>query len=83
MTEISIGLRPEAKEKLSEIAKDCNLPLERACEIILSEFARLEGGRIYVGTWRKGNGLMFVVQWPFLTGLVKLKGDELTKIGVK
>jgi len=83
MTEISIGLRPEAKEKLSEIAKDCNLPLERACEIILSEFARLEGGRIYVGTWREGNGLMFVVQWPFLTGLVKLKGEELVKMGVK
>jgi len=80
---ISIDLRPEVEEKLSEIAEGCNLPLEKACEIVLSEFARVTGGRIYVGKWREGDGLMFVVQWPFLTGLVKVKGEETAKMEVK
>ena len=83
MTEITLELDPEIVEKLNEIARDCNLPLERACEVILSEFARLEGGRIYVGTWRAGNGLRFVVQWPFLTGFVKVSGEELVRMGVR
>lgn len=83
MMEVRIGLSPEIKEKLTEIAKDCNLPLERACEIVLSEFATLEGGRIYVGRWREGDGLRFVVQWPFLTGLLKLRGEDLSKMGVR
>ena len=81
--EVNIGLSPEIKEKLSEMARDCNLPLEKSCEIVLSEFARLEGGRIYVGRWTEGDGLRFVVQWPFLTGLVKLRGEDLSKMGVR
>jgi len=77
---MNIEPTPEIKEKLTEIARDCNLPTEKACEIILTEFARLEGGRIYTGTWREGNGLYFLVQWPFLTGIVKLRGEELAKL---
>jgi len=80
---IDIELKPEVNEKLNEIARGCNLPLEKACEIILSEFAKIEGGRIYVGRWKEGDGLRFVVQWPFFTGIAKLKGEELAKIGVK
>lgn len=80
---MNIELKPEVNEKLSEIARECNLSLEKACEIILSEFAKVEGGRIYVGRWKEGEGLRFVVQWPFFTGIAKLKGEELAKIGVK
>jgi len=80
---MNIELKHEIQEKLSEIAKDSNLPLEKACEFILDQFARVEGGRIYVGTWREGNGLMFLIQWPFLTGLLKISGDELSKMGVR
>jgi len=80
---MNIELKPEVKEKLSEIAKECNLPLEKTCEIILSEFVNVDGGRIYVGRWREKEGLRFVVQWPFFTGIAKLKGEELAKIGVK
>jgi len=80
---MNIELKPEVNEKLSEIAKECNLPLEKVCEIILSEFARVEGGRIYVGRWKEGEGLRFVVQWPFFTGIAKLQGEELAKIGIK
>jgi len=76
---MKLELRPEVMEKLQGIAKDCNLPVEKACEIILSEFVKVEGGRIYTGRWREGDGLMFVVQWPFLSGLVKVKGEDLAE----
>ena len=77
---MNIELEPEAKEKMQEIAKGCNLPIERTCEIILSHFATVVGGRVYTGRWREGNGLYFIVQWPFLTGLVKVRGEELAKM---
>lgn len=77
---MNIELTSETKEKMQEIAKDCNLPIERACEIILSQFAGVTGGRIYTGRWREGNGLYFVVQWPFFTGLAKVTGEELAKM---
>jgi len=77
---MNIELKPEVKEKMLEIARDCNLPVERACEIILSQFATVVGGRVYTGRWREGNGLYFIVQWPFLTGIVKVRGEELAKL---
>jgi len=76
---MNIEPTPEVREKLTEIAKDCNLPIERACEIILSQFAQVGGGRIYTGTWREAKGLIFIVQWPFFTGLVKVRGEDLAK----
>ena len=83
MIRMRLELKPEVNGKLSEIARECNLPLEKVCEIVLSEFAKIKGGRIYVGRWKEGGGLRFVVQWPFFTGIAKLKGEELAKIGVK
>ena len=81
--EMNIELKPGVNEKLGEIARECNLPLEKACEIILSKFAEERGGRIFFGRWKEGNGLRFVVQWPFFAGITKLNGDELVKIGAK
>jgi len=80
---MNLELSAQVMEKLAEIAKECNLPVQTACEIILSEFARVQGGRIYVGTWKEGGGFMFAVQWPFLTGFIKLKHEELTRMGSK
>ena len=77
---MNIELKPEVREKMQEIAKDCNLPIERACEVILSQFATVAGGRVYTGRWREGNGLYFVVQWPLLTGLAKVTSEELAKM---
>ena len=77
---MNIELTPEIRQKMQEIAKDCNLPIERACEVILSQFATVVGGRVYTGRWREGNGLYFVVQWPFSTGLTKVKGEDLAKL---
>jgi len=77
---MNIELTPDIKQKMQEIAKDCNLPIERACEVILSQFATVVGGRIYTGRWREGNGLYFVVQWPFLTGIAKVRGEDLAKL---
>ena len=81
---MTLQLTSETKTKLAQIARDCNLPLTSACEIILTQFAQVTGGRIYTGRWReKEGGLMFAVQWPFLTGLAKVTPEELEKMGVK
>ena len=77
---MNIQLTPEVRQKMQEVARDSNLPVERACEIILSQFATVTGGRIYTGRWREGNGFYFIVQWPFLTGLAKVKGEDLAKM---
>jgi len=77
---MNIELTPEIRQKMQEIAKDCNLPIERACEVILSQFAAVVGGRVYRGRWREGNGLYFIVQWPFLTGIAKVRGEDLAKL---
>ena len=77
---MNIELKQEVEEKLEGIARDCNLPVEKACEIVLAEFVTVEGGRIYTGKWREGNGIIFVVQWPFLTGLAKIGGEDLAKL---
>ncbi|MFQ6088590.1 MAG: hypothetical protein ACE5K0_06780 [Candidatus Methanofastidiosia archaeon] len=79
---MEIEISHEIEEKLNGIAKDANLPLEKALEFILSEFVRNPGGRIYVGTWKSGgDGRRIVVQWPFLTGFIKIHGDEIKKFG--
>lgn len=81
---IILQLTPETKAKLVEIARDCNLPITNVCEVILTQFAQVTGGRIYTGRWReKEGGLMFAVQWPFLTGLAKIAPEELAKMEVK
>ena len=77
---MNIELTPEVRQKMQEVARDSNLPVERACEIILSQFATVTGGRIYTGRWREGNGLYFIVQWPFLTGLAKVKVEDLARM---
>lgn len=83
MRPLNLELEEPVADRLNQIAKDANLPLERACELVLAEFARQEGGRVYVGSWKEKEGLMFVVQWPFLTGFVKVPGSELGKMGVR
>lgn len=77
---MNIELTPEVRKKMQEVARDCNLPVERACEIILTQFATVTGGRIYTGKWREGSGLYFIVQWPLITGLAKVTGEELGKM---
>jgi hypothetical protein len=77
---MNIELTPEIRQKMQEIAKDCNLPIEHTCEVILSQFAAVVGGRVYTGRWREGNGLYFIVQWPFLTGIAKVRGEDLAKL---
>ncbi len=77
---MNVELEPDVKQNLTKIARECSLSLEKACEIILSEFAEVEGGWIYVGKWKEGRGLRFVVQWPFFIGIAKLKEEELAKI---
>lgn len=79
---MKLELDPSVQSKLEEIAGGSNLSIEQACQLILRQFTRVYGGRIYVGA-QKGGGLMYVVQWPFLTGFEKKTAEELQQMGVK
>lgn len=76
---MEITLSPEVEKKLDDIAKGANLPLETAVQYILEQFVENPGGAVYAGTWRSAKGMRYVVQWPFLSGFLKLKEDEVVR----
>ncbi|KYK35947.1 MAG: hypothetical protein HXS48_06765 [Theionarchaea archaeon] len=76
---MEITLSPETEKKLDEIAKGANLPLETAVQYILEQYVENPGGAVYAGTWRSAKGMRYIVQWPFLSGFLKLKEDEVVR----
>ena len=78
---VEIELDETTKTKLETIASEAGgLTLNNAIELILRQFVDNLGGRIYVGSWFRGNvgdakGFRFVVQWPFKSGFQRVKGD--------
>ncbi len=76
---MEIDISKNVEKKLDEIAKGANLPLETAVEYILNQYVENPGGAIYAGTWRRAKGMRYVVQWPFLSGFIKLKGDDVVR----
>lgn len=76
---MEINLDPDVEKKLDEIAKGANLPLETAIQYILGQYAQTRGGAIYAGTWRSAKGMRYIVQWPFLSGFLKLKEDQVVR----
>lgn len=76
---MEITLKPETEKKLDEIAAGANLPLEAAVRYILEQFVENPGGAVYAGTWRSAKGMRYVVQWPFISGFLKLKEDEVVR----
>ncbi|MFX1319845.1 MAG: hypothetical protein ACFE9D_07960 [Promethearchaeota archaeon] len=78
---MKISLPKEIQKGLAEKAKNANITVEAAATLILSEYVRIFGSEIYVGTWRSGdkagkNGMRYVIDWPFQPGLVKISGDQ-------
>ena len=76
---MEVNLNPEVEKKLDEIAKGANLPLETAVQYILGQYVENPGGAIYAGTWRSAKGMRYVVQWPFISGFLKLKEDQVVR----
>jgi hypothetical protein len=78
---MKLTLPEKIRKGLEEKAKDANISPEAAATLILTEFVRVFGSGIYVGTWRRGDkeghkGMRYVVDWPFQPGLVKISGDQ-------
>ena len=78
---MKINLPKEIQKGLAEKAENANISVEAAATLILSEYVRVFGRGIYVGTWRSGDkagkkGLRYVIDWPFQPGLVKISGDQ-------
>ena len=79
---MDVKLEGEFLEKFKVIADEAELSVEVAAAIILEQFVKQPGGRIYVGRWKRGTvddkkGFRFAVQWPFKSGFTKKKGDEI------
>lgn len=78
---VEIELDEETQTKLEALADEAGgITLKSAIELILKHFVEEKGGRIYVGSWFRGNvgsdkGFRYVVQWPFKTGFEHVKGD--------
>jgi hypothetical protein len=72
---MEIELSDEVKKKLDEVAAGANLPLATAVQYILEQYVENPGGAIYAGTWRRAKGMRYIIQWPYLSGFVKLKED--------
>ncbi|MFW9934602.1 MAG: hypothetical protein ACFFDU_03600 [Candidatus Thorarchaeota archaeon] len=78
---MELQIPEEIQRGLEEKAREANISPEAAAILILSEYIRVFGSAIYVGTWRRGNqggkkGMRYVVEWPFQPGLVKIPGDQ-------
>ena len=76
---MEIKLSPEVEKKLDKIAEGANLPLETAVQYILEQYVNNPGGAVYAGSWRSAKGMRYVIQWPFLSGFLKLKEDEVVR----
>ena len=79
---MDVKLEGEFLEKFKAISDEAKLSPERAAQFILEQFVQQPGGRIYAGSWRRGNvddkkGFRFAIQWPFKSGFTKKKGDEI------
>ena len=80
---VEIELDEQTKTQLETIASEAAITVKSAIELILRQFVEQPGGRIYTGTWFRGNvgdakGFRFVVQFPFKTGFERVKGDVAT-----
>lgn len=78
---MEVNLSKEIQKGLAEKAENANISVEAAATLILSEYVRVFGSGIYVGTWRRGDkagkkGMRYVIDWPFQPGLVKISGNQ-------
>lgn len=83
---MEIPLPDEIRQGLETKGKEANITATAAAELILSEFVRIHGSAIYVGTWRRGDregkkGMRYVIDWPFQPGFVKIPGDQSIDLG--
>ena len=74
----------EIMAKLTELADEAGLKPEGLIEIVIGEFCKNTGGRVYTGRWSKGEvdgvkGMRYVVQWPFRPGFLEATGDLVKK----
>ena len=79
---IELELPPDVEEKMKEIAEESGLTANSAAEVILTNYLRGDGGRLYVGSYSRGTvgdrkGYRFVVQWPFQPGYDPRNGDQI------
>ncbi len=81
---MEVSFNEETMKKLYELADEAGVRPEGLVEIVIHEFCRNTGGRVYTGRWSKGEvdgvkGMRYVVQWPFRPGFLEATGDLVKK----
>ena len=71
-----LEVSPETKRKLSKIASEAGISVDKLAEVILNSFVD-NGGKIYVGEWKEGPGVRILPDWPrFSSGVIKIRKEE-------
>ena len=61
--EVTLQLPANVKEKLSGMAAQSGLSLEKLASVLLEGFVEGEG-TVYSGTWPEGPGIRLLPDWP-------------------
>ena len=74
--DLEVKLEDEEHTKLSNMADDIGVSLQKMCKYILEEFTYQ--GKVYGGAWPEGPGKRIIIDFPkYSSRVIKLKESEL------
>ena len=74
--DLEVELEDEEHTKLSNMADDIGVSLQKMCKYILEEFTYQ--GKVYGGAWPEGPGKRIIIDFPkYSSRVIKLKESEL------
>jgi len=74
--DLEVELEDEAHTKLSNMADDIGVSLQKMCKYILEEFTYQ--GKVYGGAWPEGPGKRIIIDFPkYSSRVLKIKENEL------
>ena len=77
MEKSSISINKDTIKKLTPVAAESGLSVDKLADILLSSFVD-NHGRVFTGRWKEGPGIRILPDWPrFSSGVVKIKNDEM------
>jgi len=74
---VKLEVSEETKQKLSGMASEAALSVDKLAEVLLNAFVDGDG-KIFVGKWAEGPGIRLLPDWPrFSCGVIKIKKEEM------
>ncbi|MHA1265973.1 MAG: hypothetical protein ACTSRS_12145 [Candidatus Helarchaeota archaeon] len=73
---LEVELADDAYSKLSQMANENGISIQRMCKHILEEFTHQ--GKVYSGLWSEGPGKRIIIDFPkYSSKVIKIKETEL------